>query len=120
MVERFVRDEEVDSSSLSAPTINSRNTPMASKRIHVYYSGRVQGVGFRFTAEVAARRLKLNGWVSNLTDGRVEVVAEGEEAALKELLAGITEKMSHYISDTEISWEVPTGGFRGFGIKFSE
>ena len=111
MVERFVRDEEVDSSSLSAPTINSRNTLMASKRIHVYYSGRVQGVGFRFTAEVAARKLKLNGWVSNLADGTVEVVAEGEEAALKELLAGITEKMSHYIVNADVSWEHPSGEF---------
>ncbi|MFA5339595.1 MAG: acylphosphatase [Candidatus Omnitrophota bacterium] len=93
---------------------------MASKRIHVFYSGRVQGVGFRFATEVAARRLKLSGWASNLKDGRVEVVAEGEEAALKDFLAGITEEMSHYIVNADVSWEHPSGEFKSFGIKFSE
>ena len=49
------------------------------KRIHVYYEGRVQGVGFRFTSEYVAQQLKLTGWVKNLPDGRVELVAEGKE-----------------------------------------
>ncbi|MDD4879813.1 MAG: acylphosphatase [Candidatus Omnitrophica bacterium] len=93
---------------------------MSEKRVHVFYSGRVQGVGFRFTAEAIAGRLKLGGWVSNLRDGRVEVVAEGEESALKSFLSGISEEMSHYIADTEISWEEPAGEFRKFGVKFSE
>ena len=93
---------------------------MASKRIHVYYSGRVQGVGFRFTAEVAARKFKLSGWVSNLRDGRVEVVAEGEETALKSFLGQISIEMSHFIVETDISWEHPSGDFKDFGIKFSE
>ncbi len=52
------------------------------KRIHVYYSGMVQGVGFRFTAEKLAKGLGLAGWVKNLRDGRVEVLCEGEEADL--------------------------------------
>lgn len=90
---------------------------MPIKRVHVVYSGRVQGVGFRFTAEAAARKFKVNGWVSNLRDGRVEVIAEGEEAALKDFLSRISEEMSPYIADTEISWEEPTGEFRGFGIR---
>ncbi len=90
---------------------------MPTKRVHVLYSGRVQGVGFRFTAEEAARKLKVNGWVSNLRDGRVEVVAEGEEAALKDFLVRIVEEMSHYIVDAGISWEQPTGEFRDFGIR---
>ncbi|MDD5072506.1 MAG: acylphosphatase [Candidatus Omnitrophica bacterium] len=93
---------------------------MASKRIHVFYSGRVQGVGFRFTAEVLARRLKVNGWVSNLRDGRVEVIAEGEEPALKDLLTGIAGEMAHFIVDADVSWEHPSGEFKDFGIKFSE
>ena len=46
-------------------------------------SGRVQGVGFRFFAEAAGAREGLHGWVRNLPDGRVEVVAEGEAAALE-------------------------------------
>ena len=77
-------------------------------------------MGFRFTAEVAARKFKLSGWASNLRDGRVEVVAEGEEAALKDFLGNIAGEMAHYITDTEISWEEPAGEFKGFGIKFSE
>ncbi|MGQ9663036.1 MAG: acylphosphatase [Kiritimatiellia bacterium] len=64
-------------------------TPMPGrdlKRIHVFISGKVQGVGFRdFTARQASR-LKLTGWVKNLTDGRVELVAEGSTKDLETLL----------------------------------
>ena len=52
-------------------------------------SGHVQGVGFRFFAERAARRAGVRGWVRNLPDGRVETVAEGEEAAVKRYLEEI-------------------------------
>ena len=50
-----------------------------NKRIHAYFSGSVQGVGFRFTAERLASALGLTGWVKNLQDGRVEVTCEGQE-----------------------------------------
>jgi len=90
------------------------------KRVHVLYSGRVQGVGFRFTAEAIARKFKVNGWASNLRDGRVEIVAEAEEAELKDFLGRIGEDMSRYITGAEISWEEPTGEFKGFAIKFAE
>ena len=49
------------------------------KRAHMFISGRVQGVGFRMFAVDQAEQLNLAGWVKNLSDGRVEVVAEGEE-----------------------------------------
>lgn len=52
---------------------------------HFLVSGQVQGVFFRATTEATARRLGLTGWVRNLRDGRVELVACGEEARLKEL-----------------------------------
>jgi acylphosphatase len=52
-------------------------------------SGRVQGVGFRFFAERAARAAGVNGWVRNLVDGRVETVAEGDEEAVARYLERI-------------------------------
>jgi len=93
---------------------------MATKRVHVYYSGRVQGVGFRFAAEAAARKLKVSGWVKNLPDGRVEVVAESDERVIINFLENISGEMSSYIRDAEIFWEQPTGEFKGFGIRFSD
>ncbi len=52
------------------------------KRIHLFYSGAVQGVGFRYMTRRCARRCALKGWVKNLPDGRVEVLAEGDEKDL--------------------------------------
>lgn len=52
---------------------------------HFLVSGYVQGVFYRAASESIARRLDLTGWVRNLPDGRVEVVACGEETKLKEL-----------------------------------
>lgn len=92
---------------------------MAFKRVHIFYSGRVQGVGFRFTAEAAAHDLGVVGWVRNLRDGRVEVLAEGEETALKGFLEKIAQEMAGYVKHSEISWEQPTGEFDDFGISFS-
>ena len=52
------------------------------RQAHVYYSGRVQGVGFRFTAAGIARSHGVSGFVSNLSDGRVELTLEGEKRAV--------------------------------------
>lgn len=89
------------------------------KRVRAFYSGRVQGVSFRFTAEAVARDLGVVGWVKNLRDGRVEIVAEGEEPTLKDFLEKITQEMAGYIRNAEISWEQATGEFDDFGIRFS-
>lgn len=56
------------------------------RRIHVWISGRVQGVSFRYHASQRARALGLTGWVRNLADGRVELVAEGPSEDLRALL----------------------------------
>ena len=58
------------------------------KCLHVFYSGKVQGVGFRFTLQQIAKELNVVGWVKNLKDGRVELLAESDEDTLKELLVG--------------------------------
>jgi len=75
-------------------------------------------VGFRFTAEDIARDLEVCGWVKNLRDGRVEVVAEAEENNLKEFLSKIYEYFSRYIQDVDIDWQEAAGEFKDFGIKF--
>ncbi|MFH1752783.1 MAG: acylphosphatase [Candidatus Omnitrophota bacterium] len=89
------------------------------KRVQVYYSGMVQGVGFRFTAERVAQGLGLGGWVRNIPDGRVELVCEGEEEALSDLLKKIKAgTLKQYIQDAKISWSSATGEFEGFAIRF--
>ncbi len=89
------------------------------KRMQVFFSGSVQGVGFRFTAERLARRFSVTGFVRNLDDGRVEVTAEGEETVLIEFLTAIRESgMKDYIRDVEAHWSVAQGTFNGFGISY--
>jgi len=89
------------------------------KRIHVFYSGNVQGVGFRFTAERIAIDVGINGWVKNLGDGRVELVAEGEKKELDEFLEKVkTGALQGYISDTDIKWQNFKDEFKEFDVKF--
>ena len=89
------------------------------KRIHVFYSGRVQGVGFRFTAEEAAKQLGVTGWVKNLRAGRVELVAEGEETALQTFLERIrTGPMRNFIQRAEVLWSHATEEFTEFEILY--
>ena len=89
-----------------------------NKRVHAYYSGSVQGVGFRFTTQRAASDLGLTGWIKNLRDGRVEVLCEGAESELKEFLKKITDGLKDYIRDSDIEWSDATGGFEEFDIRF--
>lgn len=88
------------------------------KQVHVYYSGRVQGVGFRYTAEEIANSLGVTGWVKNLHDGRVQLVAEADEEVLGELLGGIDKYFFRYMMDKDIKWVDATGEFNNFGIRF--
>lgn len=86
----------------------------ASRRI--LYSGRVQGVGFRYTARKAARCYDVTGFVRNLPDGRVEIVVEGEERELDRFLKDIAESMSRYIESQEPQPSTPTGKYHRFDI----
>ncbi|HEC62953.1 MAG TPA: acylphosphatase [Candidatus Acetothermia bacterium] len=87
------------------------------KRVRLLVSGRVQGVFFRAHTRDLARRLGLSGYVRNLPDGRVEIVAEGEEKALGELIS-----VAHrgpplaQVTGVEEKWEDPTGEFSGFSV----
>lgn len=87
-------------------------------RTHVIYSGRVQGVGFRYTAQSIARDLGLTGWVKNRRDGTVELLAEGTEEKLKELLGSIEQDFSSSIRDAEATWSEATGEFADFSVTF--
>ena len=89
------------------------------KRIHVFISGRVQGVFFRVNTQNKARELGLTGWVQNLTDGRVEAVFEGEEEKIKEMLGWI--KNSPFpakVKSIEIEEESFKGEFNNFEIRY--
>ncbi len=87
------------------------------QRLVVFYSGRVQGVGFRATVRQLARGYDVTGTVRNLPDGRVELVAEGPRSELEAFLAGIAEsELSGFISKRQEAWQKAQGHLRGFVI----
>lgn len=59
------------------------------RTVHIFVSGKVQGVGFRYFTKYVARSLGVNGWVRNLEDGRVEIKATGSEEAIKKFIEKI-------------------------------
>lgn len=89
-----------------------------NKRLHVYYSGSVQGVGFRYMAQSAANSLGVTGWVKNLEDGRVEMVCEGEDKALDKFLDRIGSIFDGHVRDIRTEPEDASGEFAGFDIRF--
>ncbi len=70
---------------------------MATERHRVFYAGRVQGVGFRFTADRLAQGFAVTGTVRNLPDGRVELVVEGEPETIEALLQAIQREVGKKI-----------------------
>jgi acylphosphatase len=78
----------------------------------------VQGVGFRYTARSIATGFAVAGYVRNLRDGRVELVAEGEPAELDKFLAAISVAMGRYIHATEQTKSPSIEGLEGFDIRF--
>lgn len=91
---------------------------MPDSRAHVFVSGRVQGVFFRsMTAEVADAE-GLTGWVRNLADGRVEIVAEGGKEEAQRLIDWCYDgPPKAIVTEVEILWETPTGEFTTFEQK---
>mgnify|MGYP000123799565 CR=1 FL=1 len=87
------------------------------KRVQVFYGGRVQGVGFRYTVRELACGYEVTGFVRNLVDGRVELVAEGTEEELREFLDRIrTSQLASHIRTADVNWQPATGEFRQFEI----
>ena len=85
-------------------------------RCEVHYTGRVQGVGFRFNAQWIARGFAVTGFVRNLSDGRVQLVAEGEAAEVDRFLAKIADSMGGNISHADTRRLNATGEFSAFEI----
>ena len=87
--------------------------------MHVRFTGRVQGVGFRYTVCRIAEDFNVAGFVRNLWDGDVELVAEGVEAVLSDFLHDIrNSELKRYITQDRMFWETATGEFVRFGVSF--
>ncbi len=90
---------------------------MATKRVQLIVRGRVTGVFFRAATQREARRLGVTGWVKNRNDGSIEIVAEGEEDAIKEIIS-----WSHHgpsaarVENVDVRWRGYTGDYFDFQI----
>jgi acylphosphatase len=90
--------------------------PTATERREVHYSGRVQGVGFRYTARDIAGRFSIRGFVKNLADGRVLLVAEGTGVVLDGFFAAIESEMDRFIENRHAIVRAATDEFSTFEI----
>ncbi len=87
-------------------------------RRRLLFSGRVQGVGFRFTTVRIAQNRSVSGYVRNLPDGRVEAIAEGAEEELDRFQTAIATEMSANIHDVACQQSPATGEYTGFDVRF--
>lgn len=91
---------------------------MARARIHCFISGRVQGIAYRAYTQREATQLGLTGWVRNCPDGRVELVAEGEQGTLQQLVLWCHQgPPAAIVTDVETQWESDTGTYLAFDIR---
>ena len=120
----------VDGKNIASPPrvwLHSAMPPLAQdawvatkgrRRIHIFYAGRVQGVGFRYAVKTVAAGFEVSGTVRNLSDGRVELVAEGSSAELKAFQQAIRDEgLAGLIRDEQVEWSDAQGGLRGFEIS---
>ena len=92
---------------------------MEPARIHAQVQGIVQGVGFRYFVLRAARAAGLTGFVKNLRDGGVEILAEGPREKLERFARDISEgPRCGLVQDVQIAWTEPTGEFASFEVSF--
>jgi len=88
------------------------------KRTTVFYTGRVQGVGFRYTAREIACGYDVTGYVRNLPDGRVELVAEGDDEEVRAFVDAMRiSQLGSHIRNADVNWSAATEEFRGFEIR---
>jgi acylphosphatase len=90
-----------------------------SKTVQVFYEGRVQGVGFRYSARRVAAGFDVAGYVRNLPDGRVELVASGDPGEVDGFLDAVRDsELAGHIAGEMVADIVKPAGLRGFEIRF--
>ena len=92
---------------------------MVQKRIHIFVTGRVQGVFFRQSTKVMAIKNNVKGWVRNLDDGRVEIIGEGEIQDIENLTRWCkTGSANSRVDEFELSEENVTDEFENFQVRY--
>ena len=87
------------------------------QRYEVYYAGRVQGVGFRYTVRSLAAGFQVTGFVRNVSDGRVHLLVEGDQAEIQQFLDAVQAEMQPYIRDVQETRQTAGGQFHSFEIR---
>ncbi len=101
---------------LAVATIFYVEPPKPEKARMVYYSGNVQGVGFRAATADIAKNYPVTGWVKNLDDGRVQLLAEGPAEAVDKFLKAVRRRWGGNIEKEEVDSPEPTGKYKSFDI----
>lgn len=86
--------------------------------LEAWFTGRVQGVGFRYTTMYIAKGYEVCGTVKNLRDGRVYLVAEGEQKEVDDFVNHVKEDMASYIKETEVETKTCERNLRKFDISY--
>jgi len=84
----------------------------------VFYSGRVQGVGFRYTAVAISRDYPVTGWVKNLDDGRVQLVVEGPPKDVAAFLEAVRQRWKDNLKKEDVQNSDATGKFKDFHLEY--
>jgi acylphosphatase len=99
------------------PAVPSEPPVEKRQRMTIFYSGRVQGVGFRYNAKTVATGFEVVGTVRNLADGRVELIAEGVREELEAFRTAIRDSgLAGFIRDEKVTWSDAKNESRGFEI----
>ena len=99
------------------PDVPTSDNFSVRRRVTVFYTGRVQGVGFRYTVKTVATGFEVTGTVRNVPDGRVELIAEGAQAELEAFRTAILDAgLAGFIRNEQVTWAEAKNEFRGFEI----
>jgi acylphosphatase len=104
-------------SAISSSHTHSGPAPSLANRRTIHFAGRVQGVGFRYTARSIALQHDVSGYVRNLPDGRVELVLEGADSEIDRVMEEILRKMSAFVRGVTAQSAPATGEYDQFSIR---